>query len=59
MTLIELQKNVLPSEDYEISTLAKKYFEKSGIKIHVNTKLVELKSHSKGVICIIEHDGIS
>ena len=59
VTLIELQKNILPSEDYEISTLAKKYFEKSGIKIHVNTKLVELKSHSKGVNCIIEHDGIS
>ena len=59
VTLIELQKNILPSEDYEISTLAKKYFEKSGIKIHVNTKLIELKSHSKGVNCLIEHDGDS
>ena len=56
VTLIELQKNILPSEDYEISTLAKKYFEKSGIKIHVNTKLVELKSNSKGVNCLFEHN---
>ncbi len=59
VTLIELQKNILPSEDYEISNLAKKYFEKSGIKIHVNTKLVELKSHSKGVNCLLELDGNS
>ena len=59
VTLIELQKNILPSEDYEISILAKKYFEKSGIKIHVNTKLIELKSDSKGVNCLIEHNGDS
>ena len=59
VTLIELQKNILPSEDYEISILAKKYFEKSGIKIHVNTKLFELKSHSKVVNCLLEHDGTS
>ena len=59
VTLIELQKHILPSEDYEISILAKKYFEKSGIKIHVNTKLVELKSHSKGVNCLLEHNGTS
>jgi len=59
VTLIELQKNILPSEDYEISTLAKKYFQRSGIKIHVKTKLVELKSDNKGVICLLEHDGAS
>jgi len=59
VTLIELQKNILPSEDYEISTLAKKYFEKSGIKIHVNTKLIELKSDNKGVNCLLAHDGDS
>ena len=48
VTLIEMAENILPVEDEEISQLARKSFEKQGIKIHtlaalksVRTRLVE------------------
>lgn len=35
VTVVEMQPKILPNEDNEISTLAQKQFEKSGIKFHL------------------------
>ena len=57
VTLIEMQKNILPSEDLEISDLAKTYFEKSGIKVFVSTKAQDFKSNGNGVSCLLKNSG--
>ncbi|MFT7098588.1 MAG: dihydrolipoamide dehydrogenase [Rickettsiales bacterium] len=45
VTIVEMAENVLPVEDEEISKLARKSFEKQGIKIHTSAAL---KSITKG-----------
>ncbi|WP_341751781.1 MULTISPECIES: dihydrolipoyl dehydrogenase [unclassified Candidatus Tisiphia] len=44
VTVIEVQNRILQAEDEEISLMAQKTFEKKGIKIHTNSKLL---NHSK------------
>ncbi|MCC8417042.1 MAG: dihydrolipoyl dehydrogenase [Rickettsia endosymbiont of Bryobia graminum] len=44
VTIIEVQNRILQAEDEEISTMARKIFEKKGIKIHTGAKLL---SHTK------------
>jgi dihydrolipoamide dehydrogenase len=52
VTVVELQKNILPTEDKEISNLAKKIFSKNGIKIYNETTVnsIEKKSDSAEVV---------
>ena len=44
VTVIEVKNNILPSEDSEISSLARKAFEKRGIRILTNTNIISLIS---------------
>ncbi|GDX35916.1 dihydrolipoyl dehydrogenase [Alphaproteobacteria bacterium] len=55
--LIEMAENILPVEDEEISKLARKSFEKQGIKILTSASLKSFKKSKEGVIANIEIAG--
>lgn len=55
--LIEMAENILPVEDEEISKLARKSFEKQGIKILTSASLKSFKKSKEGVIATIEIAG--
>jgi dihydrolipoamide dehydrogenase len=57
VTLIEMAENILPVEDEEISKLARKSFEKQGIKIYTSATLKSLKNSKNAVTAIIEIAG--
>ncbi|MDK9697469.1 MAG: dihydrolipoyl dehydrogenase [Siculibacillus sp.] len=54
VTVVEVLDRVLPVEDAEISALAKKSFEKAGLKIHVGTKVAGLVRHADSVTATLE-----
>lgn len=54
VTVIEMQDRILPVEDEEISTLAKKSFESQGIKIITSAKNVSAVSEKNGAKVSIE-----
>ncbi len=56
VTVVEVMDRVLPVEDAEISALAKKSFEKAGLKIHVKTKVAGLVRHADSVTATLEDD---
>jgi dihydrolipoamide dehydrogenase len=49
VTLLEMMPQILPIEDTEVSDLLKRQFVKSGIDIHVDTKVEKTEVHGKGV----------
>ena len=49
VTVVEVLDRVLPVEDEEISTFARKAFEKQGMKIHTGTMVKELKKNGADV----------
>ena len=49
VTVVEVMDRVLPVEDAEISALAKKGFEKAGLKIHLSTKVDKLDKKADSV----------
>ena len=53
VTVVELLPRILPVEDEEISTLARKIFEKQGIVIHTDAKLGALDKRADGVAATI------
>ncbi|WP_341760831.1 dihydrolipoyl dehydrogenase [Candidatus Tisiphia endosymbiont of Thecophora atra] len=57
VTVIEAQNRILPSEDEEISLMARKTFEKKGIKIHTNSKLLNHSKTQDHVVVEVEIDG--
>ena len=57
VTLIEMAKNILPVEDEEISKLARKSFEKQGMKILTGANLKSLKKGKNSVTAEVEIDG--
>jgi dihydrolipoamide dehydrogenase len=57
VTVIEAQNRILPSEDEEISLMARKTFEKKGIKIHTNSKLLNYSKTQDHVVVEVEIDG--
>lgn len=59
VTLVEMAENILPVEDEEISKLARKSFEKQGIKIHTSAALKALKTGKDEVIATVEIAGKS
>lgn len=59
VTVVEVQDRILPVEDAEISALAKKSFEKQGIKIHVGTTVKSLKKGKDSVTATLESAGKS
>ncbi len=54
VTVVEVLDRVLPVEDAEISAMAKKSFEKLGLKIHVGTKVLGLVRHADSVTATLE-----
>ncbi|MES2962044.1 MAG: dihydrolipoyl dehydrogenase [Pseudomonadota bacterium] len=57
VTLIEMAENILPVEDEEISKLARKSFEKQGIKILTSAALKSLKKGKGSVTASVEIAG--
>lgn len=59
VTIVEMADNILPVEDEEISKLARKSFEKQGIKIITSAGLKSLKKSKDSVTATIEIAGKS
>jgi dihydrolipoyl dehydrogenase len=57
VTVVEVLPQILPVEDHEIQSFARKRFEKQGIKIHTNAKVIKLDKKSDGVTATIEEGG--
>lgn len=57
VTIVEMAPGILPNEDEEISGLARKAFEKQGMKILTSAKLKALVKGTNGVKATIEIDG--
>lgn len=59
VTVVEVLDTILPVEDKEISTLARKSFEKQGIKIHTGSTVKALKKNKDSVTATFESGGKS
>ncbi len=57
VTLVEMAENILPVEDEEISKIARKSFEKQGIKIYTSAALKSLKKGKGEVTATVEING--
>src|SRR5438105_7670872 len=57
VTVVEVLDRVVPAEDEEISTFARKSFEKQGIKIHTGATIKALKRGRDNVAAQIEAGG--
>lgn len=57
VTILEVQDRILSAEDEEISNLARRTFEKKGIKIYTNAKLLKCNKDSKEISVDVELDG--
>src|SRR5947199_8137538 len=54
VTVVEVLPQILPVEDAEIAGLARKQFEKQGIKILSNTKVTKLEKKADSVVATID-----
>ncbi len=54
VTVVEVLPQILPVEDAEIAGLARKRFEKQGIKILTNTKVTKLEKTADSVVATID-----
>jgi len=54
VTVVEVLPQILPVEDAEIAGLARKRFEKQGIKILTDTKVTKLEKRSDSVVATID-----
>ncbi|OHV81547.1 dihydrolipoyl dehydrogenase [Rhizobium sp. LCM 4573] len=54
VTVVEVMKTVMPVEDVEISTLAKKQFEKQGMKIHLEAKVTKVEKAANSITAHVE-----
>ncbi len=54
VTVVEVMDRVLPVEDAEISTLARKAFEKQGMRIHTETRVTALETGKAQVTATLE-----
>jgi dihydrolipoamide dehydrogenase len=59
VTIVEVQEQILPVEDKEISAFARKSFEKQGIKIHTDSTVKALKKNKDSVTATLEIQGKS
>jgi dihydrolipoamide dehydrogenase len=57
VTVVEVLPQILPVEDQEIQTFARKSFEKQGIKIHTNAKVTKLDKKADSVTASVEEGG--
>ena len=56
VTIVEVLPQIMPVEDAEIAALARKRFEKAGVKIHTSTKVVKVDKSASGVTATLEDD---
>ena len=56
VTVIELMPQILPVEDAEIAALARKRFEKQGMKIITGAKVTKVEKTANGVVAHIEDE---
>ena len=54
VTVVELLPQILPVEDAEIAGLARKQFEKQGMRVLTGAKVTQVDKHSNAVTCSIE-----
>lgn len=59
VSVVEVLPQILPVEDHEIQALARKSFEKQGIKIKTNAKVTKLDKKGDSVTATIEEGGKS
>jgi dihydrolipoamide dehydrogenase len=57
VTVVELLPEILPAEDAEIAAVARKAFEKEGIRIITGARVVEVKRGKDGIAATIELAG--
>ena len=57
VTVIEMQKQILPVEDADIAASARKQFEKRGMNILTGASVSSVKTHQKGVTVSYEKGG--
>jgi dihydrolipoamide dehydrogenase len=57
VTVVEILPQILPAEDEEIATAARKRFEKQGIKIHTDAKVAKVEPSGDGAKAMIELKG--
>ncbi|CEJ12845.1 Dihydrolipoyl dehydrogenase [bacterium YEK0313] len=56
VTVVEVLPQLLPVEDAEIAAVARKRFEKQGIKILTSTKVTKVEKSADGVTATVEDD---
>lgn len=49
VTMVEIMDQILPLEDKEIAVIARKHLENQGIKIHLKTKIRDIKFCNRGL----------
>ena len=54
VTVVELMPNIMPVEDAEISGIARKQLEKSGLKIHTEAKVTKVEKTANSVKATME-----
>jgi dihydrolipoyl dehydrogenase len=59
VTVVELLDRILPAEDAEISSLARKAFAKQGMTIHTGTSVSGLERHDDSVTAHLTKPGLS
>ncbi len=57
VTVVEILPNILPVEDEEISALARKSFEKQGMKIRTGATVTSLQKAAKNVTAVVDLGG--
>jgi len=57
VTVVELMDRIMPVEDAEISDLARKSFEKQGMKIMTGAKVTKLEKGKDNVVCHVDVGG--
>ncbi|MFO1189023.1 MAG: dihydrolipoyl dehydrogenase [Alphaproteobacteria bacterium] len=57
VTVVEVVDRILPAEDAEISALARKAFERDGIRIETSTTVNALRKNGTGVAAVLESGG--
>ena len=58
VTLVEVLGQILPVEDAEIAAIARRAFEKRGIKIHTQTRVEKLVTQGEGLAARLEGPGV-
>lgn len=56
VTVVEVLPQILPAEDAEIAGLARRAFEKAGIKIHTGAKVTSVEKKADGLTATIERE---